>query len=125
MPQFGRQVEAIISPRDAQIVALEQACEALISNQNFLLQNGMGIQTIKHPMPPRNVVKTTAGPDGFQSRNMPRANPDAPAAARSDLEQAHDKAIIEARHLVASARQRLSAPAGFTYSYPKSVKGES
>jgi hypothetical protein len=56
---------------------------------------------------------------------MPRANPEAPAAARSDLQQAHDMAIIEARHLVASAWQRLSAPAGFTYTYPKSVKGES
>jgi hypothetical protein len=125
MPQFVRQVEAIMGPRDAQIVALGQSCEALINNQNFLLQNGMGVQTIQHPMPPRSVVKTAAGPDGSQSRGMPRANPDAPAAARTELEQAHDLAIIEARHLVASARQRLSAPAGFTYTYPKSVKGES
>jgi hypothetical protein len=54
---------------------------------------------------------------------MPRANPDAPAAARS--EQSHDKGIIAAQHLVASARQRLSDPAGFTYAYPKSGKGES
>jgi hypothetical protein len=52
MPQFVRQVEAIMGPRDAQIVALGQACEVLINNQNFLLQNGMGIQTIQHPMPP-------------------------------------------------------------------------
>ncbi len=56
---------------------------------------------------------------------MPRANPDAPAAARTDLERAHDMAIIDARHLVASARQRLSAPAEITYTYPKSIKGES
>jgi hypothetical protein len=41
MPQFVRQVDAIMGPRDAQIVALGQACEALISNRNFLLQNGM------------------------------------------------------------------------------------
>ncbi len=55
---------------------------------------------------------------------MPRANPDAPAAARTDLERAHDMAIIEARHLVASAWQRLSAPAELRYTYPKSVKRE-
>ncbi len=66
-----------------------------------------------------------AGPDVSQSRGLPRASPDAPPAARSDLEQAHDTAIIEARNLVASARQRLSAPDGFTYTYSKSVKGES
>jgi uncharacterized phage infection (PIP) family protein YhgE len=52
MPQFVRQVEAIMGPRDAQIVALGQACEALINNQNFLIQIGMGVQTIQHPMPP-------------------------------------------------------------------------
>ncbi len=51
MPQFVRQVEVMMGPRDAQIVALGQACEALISNQNFLLQNGMGLQAIQHPMP--------------------------------------------------------------------------
>ncbi len=57
IPQFVRQVEAIMGPRDAQIVALGQACEALISNQNFLLQNGMGVQTIQHPMPPTECGK--------------------------------------------------------------------
>jgi hypothetical protein len=41
MPQFVRQVKTIMGPRDAQILALVQACEALISNQNFLLQNGI------------------------------------------------------------------------------------
>jgi predicted nucleic acid-binding Zn-ribbon protein len=54
MPQFVRQVEAIMGPRDSQIVALGQACEALISNQNFLLQNGMGNPApIPTPVPPR------------------------------------------------------------------------
>ena len=54
MPQFVRQVEAIMGPRDSQIVALGQACEALISNQNFLLQNGMGNPApIPAPVPPR------------------------------------------------------------------------
>jgi hypothetical protein len=61
MPQFVRQVEAIMGPRDAQIVALGNACEALISNQNVLLQNGMGPQSIKQPVTPErgtwNVVK--------------------------------------------------------------------
>ncbi len=52
VPLFVRQVEAIMVPRDAQIVALGHACEALISNQNFLLQNGMGPQEIQQPMPP-------------------------------------------------------------------------
>ncbi len=51
MPQFVTQVEAIMGPLDAQIVALGRACEALISNQNYLLQNGMGLQAIQHPMP--------------------------------------------------------------------------
>jgi hypothetical protein len=37
VPQFVRQVEAIMGPRNSQIVALGQTCEALISNQNFML----------------------------------------------------------------------------------------
>ena len=54
MPQFVRQVEAIMGPRDSQIVALGQACEALISNQNFLLQNGMdNLAPIQTPVPPK------------------------------------------------------------------------
>ncbi len=42
MPQFVRQVEAIMGTRDAQIVALGQACEALINNQNFFASKRYG-----------------------------------------------------------------------------------
>ncbi len=53
VPQDVRQEAAIISQRESQTVALGQTCEALISNQNFLLQNSFGKQSpIQHPAPP-------------------------------------------------------------------------
>ncbi len=52
MPQFFRQVEPNLGPRDEQIVALGQACEALTSNQNFLLQNGYGTPSNLAPHAP-------------------------------------------------------------------------
>ncbi len=97
----------------------------MISNQNFFLQNGRGIQTSTAlPVPPRKMAKATAGPDGSRARGMPVANPDIPAAARKELGPTRGGAIIGSQPLVGSAKQRLSAPAGFTYAYPKSGNRE-
>ncbi len=58
IPEFLGQVKTNTGTRDSQIVALGQACEALISNQNSLLENRMGIQaTATHRLPPRKRLR--------------------------------------------------------------------
>jgi hypothetical protein len=75
LPQVVSKLEGALAPRDAQIVALGQACHSLVGNQNFLLQQTMHM--VNPVQPGKGTDKVILGPDGSRSRGMPRANPDA------------------------------------------------
>ena len=77
--QVVTKLEGALAPRDAQIVALGQACHSLVGNQNFLLQQTMHM--INPVQPGKDTDKVILGPDGSRSRGMPRANPDAASGA--------------------------------------------
>jgi hypothetical protein len=66
LPQVVSKLEGALAPRDAQIVALGQACHSLVGNQNFLLQQTMHM--VNPVQPGKDTDKVILGPDGSRSR---------------------------------------------------------
>ena len=121
LPQVVSKLEGALAPRDAQIVALGQACHSLVGNQNFLLQQTMHM--VNPVQPGKDTDKVILGPDGSGSRGMPRANPDAASrAAQSGQGGALQQRSVAPPTLDVPPPQGMEVSDGFSFHYSSKLR---